>query len=197
MIATLGFPLSIQVNKFVHQALQTGKGVVRSIRMSCLHHGVHLTPESTMHGAFHGVKTGTRAAASGSMLGTVAGIAFAVNSLIETPLCIRSIYKLSRQKTFRKISSLEYKRRRDTNIIVTTNNIIGGTLGAVAGQVVIPVPIAGAAVGGVVGNVVGQGCGQLEAKLYCSCVYPDLCEITLPEIVTKQHINLSELVIKN
>jgi hypothetical protein len=53
MIATLGFPVSIQVNKFVYQALQTGRGVVRSFRMSCLHHGVHLTPESSIHACHH------------------------------------------------------------------------------------------------------------------------------------------------
>ena len=53
MIATLGFPVSIQVDKFIYQALQTGRGVVRSFRMSCLHHGVHLTPESSIHACHH------------------------------------------------------------------------------------------------------------------------------------------------
>ena len=223
MIATLGIPLSIQVDKFIYHALRTGKAVIRSARTSCLHNGIHVTPESTAHGAYHhalqtgvnrasenakclaampkachGFKVGIKAAATGSALGPVAGIAIAVNAVIEGPLLVRSIYKLSQRKTFSKLSELEYKRRRDTKIITTVNSILGGTLGAVAGHVVLwQVPIIGAAVGGVIGNIAGQSCGQLEAKLYCALMYPDLPEITLPEIEVKQYLNLSALIIES
>ena len=209
-IATLGFPVSIQVDKFIYQALQTGKGIVRSFRMSCLHHGVHITPD-TVHGVCHmhasairagvnsgakaTVKVGAKAAVNGSVLATVAGVAFAANVLIEGPLCLRSIYKLSRQNTFGKISLQEYKRKRDTHLITTANSIAGGTLGAVVGQAVIwQVPVVGAVTGGVVGSIVGQNCGQLEANLYCSIKYPQLCEITLPEIVVKNFVDHSILI---
>lgn len=247
MIATLGFPVSIQVDKFIYQALQTGRGVVRSFRMSCLHHGVHLTPESSIHACHHvginklqhmqtyimvhgiqqpplsptaagslspsmsyntmgvgggsagkasaktAVKVGAKAAANGSVLGAVAGISFAVNVLVEAPLLTRKIYKLSRQRTFGKISDQEFKRRRDSAVISSVNSAIGGTLGAVVGQAAIPVPVLGAAVGGMIGNLAGYGCGQLEAKLFCQLVHPDQCGVTLPKIVLKKLKSYDEL----
>lgn len=244
MIATLGFPVSIQVDRFIYQALQTGRGVVRSFRTSCLHHGVHLTPESSIHVCHHVginqlkhnmqpylvqppplsptsslsptmshnvigvgsgsaskasgkavVKAGTKAAASGSVLGTVAGISFAVNLLVDGPLLARSLYKLSRQKKFGKISNQEFQRKRATAIITTASSIAGGTLGAVAGQAAIPVPVVGAAVGGIIGNLAGYGCGQLEAQFYCWLAYPAQCGVTLPEVVVKQFIDYNELAV--
>jgi hypothetical protein len=230
-IGTLGFPVSIQVNKFIYRALQTGKGIVRSFRTSCLHHGVHLTPESSVHACHHvgmqhaishgiqhpalsptnvmgagggsaskvsgkaALKVGAKAAANGSVLGTVAVISFAVNILIETPLLTRNIYKLSRQKKFRKISDPEFKRKRASAVISSVNSVIGGTVGAVVGQVAIPVPVLGAAVGGIIGNFAGCGCGHLEAKLFCKLVYPDQCGVTLPQIVLKKVKNYDELAL--
>ena len=141
------------------------------------------------------VKVGAKAAANGSVLGAVAGISFAVNLLVEGPLLARSIYKLSRQRTFEKISDQEYKRKRDAAIIVTANTVVGGTLGAVAGQAAIPVPVVGAAVGGMIGNLAGYSCGQLEAKLLNLLTHPDQCGVTLPEIVFKQFKYYDELVI--
>ena len=210
MIATLGIPLSIQVDKFIYSALRTTKGAIKSLRTSCLHHGFHVTPESTVHGAYHSArltsnvapkaglafKAGVKAAATGSALGPVAGIAIALNALIEGPLLVRSIYKFKQQKTFGKLSELEYKRKRATKIFTTVNSIVGGTLGALAGHVILwQVPIAGAAIGGVVGNIAGQSCGYLEAKLYCALMHPDLPEITLPEVEVNQYSNCSTLVI--
>ena len=215
MIATLGIPLSIQVDKFIYSALRTTKGVIRSVRTSCLHHGIHFTPESTVHGAYHqchhvvsgltsntvpkagaAFKAGIKAAATGSALGPVAGIALALNLLIEGPLMVRNLYKFKRQKIFGKLSELEYKRRRDTKVLTTVNAIAGGILGAIAGHVVLwQVPIAGAAIGGVIGNIAGQNCGYLEAKLYCAIKHPDLPEITLPEVEVNQYTNCSTLII--
>lgn len=217
MIATLGIPLSIQVDKFIYSVLRTTKGVIKSVRTSCLHHGFHVTPESTAHGVYHHAvsagarltsntapkaglvfKAGVKAAAAGSTLGPVAGIAVALNALIEGPLMVRSIYKFNRQKTFGKLSELEYKRRRDTKIFTTVNSVVGGTLGALAGHVILwQVPVAGAAIGGVIGNIAGQSCGYLEAKLYCAIMHPDLPEITLPEIEVNQYTNCSTLFINS
>ena len=210
MIATLGIPLSVQVDKFIYSTLRTSKGVIRSVRTSCLHHGIHVTPESTVHGACHHVvnglasppkaavafKAGIKAAVTGSALGTVAGVALALNLLIEGPLFARSIYKFKRQKTFGKISEIEYKRRRDTKLFTTVNSVVGGISGAIAGHAVLwQVPIVGAAIGGVVGNIAGQSIGYLEAKLYCAIKHPDPPEITLPEIEINQYTNCSTLYI--
>lgn len=192
MIATLGIPLSIQVEKFVYHALRTTKGMVKVFRTSCLHHGVHITQEYAIHGAIHHAakltfKHGMKAAAKGSVLGPIAGIAFALNVLFEGPLLVRTIYKLKRKKIFGKMSVLEYQRERATVVFTTLNSVAGGTLGAVAGQVVIwQAPIAGAAVGGLIGNIAGHGLGHLQARLFCSIMYPDCCEITLPEILEKK-----------
>lgn len=202
MVATLGAPLSIQVDKFIYNALQTTSKAVKSVRVSCLHHGMHLTPESSIHGACHagshgikhGIKQGIKATNLGSLLGPTAGIAFAFNLLIDGSLCVRGIYKLRRKHTFGAISTREYQRSRDTKVITTINSIIGGTLGAVVGQAVIwQVPIAGAAVGGIVGNVAGHTFGNMEAKLHCSIWYPNERDITLPPVTEKDFIDITEL----
>ena len=194
MIATLGMPLSIQVEKAIYHALRTTRGIMKGIRGSVLHHGVHITQESTVHGAMHAtqssVKHGIRAAISVSVLGSAVGIAFALNVLVDGPLCVRSLYKLSRKHTFGKISDQEYRCQRATVIIESVNSIAGGTVGAVAGQVaLVHAPIAGAVVGGVMGNIVGQMVGHVGAKAFCSIMYPDLFDVSLPVIIEKKYFS--------
>lgn len=245
-IATLGFPVSVQINKIVYQALRCSRGAVRTVRLSAIHnschvtpecsmHACHLTPEQSMHActAKGGVasvtksgmksaaksttkstakaasksasksatksvaKMGTKAAASGTVLGAIAGIAFAVNVLIETPLCIRNLYKLHRQRKFEMISEQEFKRKRDRAMIVAASAVTGGTAGAVIGQAVIPVPVFGAAAGGFVGNVVGQSCGYFEGWAIGKFTHPDPCDITLPEVVTTKYLDISKLDSEN
>ena len=105
---------------------------------------------------------GFRAALSGTAIGIVAGVAVAVNLLIEVPLLARSVYKLHRKKKFDQISSEEYKRGLIEESVTSANTVVGAVGGAIVGQVAIPVPVLGAAVGGAVGGIVGQACGRAE-----------------------------------
>ena len=105
---------------------------------------------------------GFRAALSGTAIGIVAGVAVAVNLLIEVPLLARSVYKLHRKKKFDQISSEEYKRGIVKESVTSANTVVGAVGGAIVGQVAIPVPVLGAAVGGAVGGIVGQACGRAE-----------------------------------
>ncbi len=52
-IATLGFPLSIQVSNVIYQALRCSRGAIKSIRLSTIHNICHITPESSVHGVCH------------------------------------------------------------------------------------------------------------------------------------------------
>lgn len=234
-IATLGVPLSVQVSNVVYQALRCSRGAIKTIRLSAIHNGCHITPESSLHGVCHAqaahlqsacsgkaglgaatkltakssakaasksaskattrsvVKIGTKAAASGTVLGTIAGIAFAVNVLIEAPLCVRNLYKLHRQRSFGMITEEQYKRSRDGAVITSVNSVVGGTGGAIIGQVAIPVPILGAAAGGFIGNLVGQGCGYAEGWLVGKYLHPDRCNITLPEIIKTKYIDTNNV----
>ena len=56
--------------------------------------------------------------------------------------------------------------------VTSANTVIGGTLGAVAGQAAIPVPVLGAVVGGFVGSIAGQACGYAEGKACNNLFYP-------------------------
>ena len=44
------------------------------------------------------------------------------------------------------------------------NTVIGGTAGAIVGQVAIPVPVLGVVVGGFAGVIAGKGLGNLEGR---------------------------------
>lgn len=76
-IATLGFPLSVQVSNVIYQALQYSRGAIKAVRLSAIHHGYHLTPE-TMHGVCHvqlqtiqATKSGVESAAKTTTKSTV------------------------------------------------------------------------------------------------------------------------------
>ena len=255
-IATIGFPLSIQVEKFILQALQCSKGVVRSCRgafvihaSNCCHRSAPMhvacqTPAltqvgccnpmsqtlieggmaATEAGAKAAAKTamkvttkaatetttksatkasakttskavfevGSEAAINGTILGAIGGIAFGVNVLIEAPFYIRGAYKLHRKKQFDMISKEEYQREMIKITLKSVNTVVGGTLGAVAGQAAIPVPVLGAVVGGFVGGVAGQVCGYLEGKAV-GCVIQDPTKVTLPILNTPAYLKIEEL----
>ena len=70
--------------------------------------------------------------------------------------------------------------------------MIGGTLGAVAGQAAIPVPVLGAVVGGFVGSVAGQVFGHLEGKAV-GCMVRDPTQVTLPMLHTLEYIQVDKL----
>lgn len=109
-------------------------------------------------------KMGYSAAVSGTALGLVSGVAFAANVIVESPLFIRSAYKIHRKEKFGVISRNEAKRQITIQSFTSVNTIIGRTAGAVIGQAAIPVPIVGAAIGGFAGVVVGKSLGNVEGR---------------------------------
>ena len=238
-LATIGFPLSIQVHQVIHQALQCSKAVVKNIGNSVVSHtgkcgtgnmgdfgvghqiaiqvgysqsashlsntvaskgGVIATEVGTTSAAKATAKTtskaafeaGSEAAISGTLLGAIGGIAFGVNVLLETPFYIRGAYKLHRQKKFDMISKEDYKREMIKISFKSANTVIGGTLGAVAGQAAIPVPVLGAVVGGFVGSLAGQVCGHLEGKVF-GLIVRDPAQVTLPMLHTLEYKKVDEL----
>jgi hypothetical protein len=137
-------------------------------------------------------EVGSEAAISGTVLGAIGGIAFGVNVLLETPFYIRGAYKLGRKKKFDVISKEEYQREMIKITFKSVNTVVGGTLGAVAGQAAIPVPVLGAVVGGFVGGVLGQACGYLEGKAV-GYVIRDPTKVTLPMLNTPAYLKVEEL----
>jgi hypothetical protein len=135
---------------------------------------------------------GSEAAINGTILGAIGGVAFAVNILLETPFYIRGAYKLGRKKKFDVISKEEYQREMIKITFKSVNTVVGGTLGAVAGQAAIPVPVLGAVVGGFVGGVLGQACGYLEGKAV-GYVIRDPTKVTLPMLNTPAYLKFEEL----
>ena len=117
-------------------------------------------------------EVGSEAAINGTILGAIGGVAFGINVLLKTPFYIRGA-KLGRKKKFEMISKEEYQREMIKIAFKSdsVNTVVGGTLGAVAGQAAIPVPVLGAVVGGFVGGIVGQACGYLEGKALGYAMY--------------------------
>ena len=131
---------------------------------------------------------GFRSALSGSAIGLIAGVAFAVNIAIEGPLFVRAVHKLHRKKKFGHLSSAQVEQGIVKESITSANTVAGAVGGAIVGQVAIPVPILGAAVGGAVGGFTGQTIGRLEgltaSKLFAKRV------LTLPHLVTPTLIDI-------
>ena len=137
-------------------------------------------------------EVGSEAAINGTILGAIGGVAFGVNILLETPFYIRGAYKLRRKKQFEMISKEEYQREMIKITLKSVNTVVGGTLGAVAGQAAIPVPVLGAVVGGFVGGVVGQACGYLEGKA-AGYAIRDPTKVTLPILNSPAYMKFEEL----
>ena len=109
-------------------------------------------------------RVGYTAALSATTVGLVSGIALGANVIIESPLLVRNIYKIHRKKKFDVISSIEAKRQMTVQTFTSVNTVLGGTAGAIVGQVAIPVPVLGAAVGAFAGVVSGKVLGNLEGR---------------------------------
>ena len=109
-------------------------------------------------------RVGYSAALSATTVGLVSGVALGANLIVESPLFLRSIYKIHRKEKFGVISSNEAKRQYTVQSFTSANTVIGGTAGAIIGQVAIPVPILGAVVGGFLGVLAGKGFGNLEGR---------------------------------
>lgn len=205
MKATVDNYLSIQVEEYVHKALQGGTaaiicaGAALGYTMhahaagAAVHAGAKASvivakagakagvKASTKAGAKVGAKVGTyasgdaaisgaeslfqlgfRAALSGTAIGIVAGVAVAVNLLIEGPLLAIAVYKLHRKQKFGQISMVQYDRGIVKESVTSASTVAGAVTGAIVGQVAIPVPVLGAALGGAVGGIGGQALGRIE-----------------------------------
>jgi hypothetical protein len=151
--------------------------------------GAKATVKTTSKAAF---EVGSEAAINGTILGAIGGVAFGINVLLETPFYIRGAYKLSRKKKFEVISKEQYQREMIKITFKSVNTVVGGTLGAVAGQAAIPVPVLGAVVGGFVGGVVGQACGYLEGKAVGYAIR-DPTKVTLPILNSPIYLKFEDL----
>ena len=150
--------------------------------------GANAAADSAVSGAESLFQLGFRAALSGTAIGIVAGVAVAVNLLIEGPLLAISVYKLYRKKKFDQLSQEEYYRGLVQESITSANTVVGAVGGAIVGQVAIPVPVLGAAVGGAVGGIVGQACGRAEGWAASKAVR-DPRPVTLPQLTETSFVD--------
>ena len=149
--------------------------------------------EATFAGAVsNAFKVGYPAAVTGASIGIVSGVAVAANAGIEGPMLVRGIYKLHRQKKFKKISKQAYKRGVTHASITRVSTFVGGSGGALIGQVTIPVPVLGAVVGGVLGTVTGKVAGHFGGRAIANAAFKDKI-VDLPVIVVCDYNVLSDL----
>lgn len=136
-------------------------------------------------------RVGYTAALSATTVGLVSGIALGANLIIESPLLVRSLYKVHRKKKFDVISSTEAKRQYTIHSVTSVNTVVGGTAGAIIGQVAIPVPILGAVVGGFAGVVAGKTLGNLEGR-GVALLFNDK-ETNLPVILHCKYVPMNDM----
>ena len=212
MIGTCGHPISVQVDKCLHEALQCSKHTIKPIGLALAVRGpskgmmkvgfkaVTVMQEVTAKGGVKAggkalmkssakvaFKLGYKAALNGTTVGAIGGIAVGINLVVEGPLLARSIYKLQRKKKFDMISDGDYKRGVIKESFTSVNTVIGGASGAVVGQIAIPVPVLGAAVGGVAGSLLGQAIGYGEGWLFSHLIHDK--PQTIPPIISPMYIN--------
>jgi hypothetical protein len=199
MLATIGIPLSIQVNEVIRHALICARGSLRAFRGSVITHGAECAPkESTAHLVGHAcaqssakeptgiaVKSAAKSASQASALAMAGGIALAINLAVETPIYIRSIYKLKKKAKFEVMSEEEYKRSVIKETLTSFCVVAGGTVGTVAGQATIPVPILGAMVGGLLGGLIGQGTGVVAGEITGRLIKEK--KLTLPKTLSYKY----------
>lgn len=188
-LATVGVPMSLQVDINVHKFLQYSaedsiKPISLGTKRAAATSGVQLSPaETCTKVASHAVfKLGAHAAITVSRLGLVSGWVPGLNLLIESPFFTRRVYKLYRKHKFDQISDSEYKRGVVKQSFTSANTVIGATSGAIIGQIAIPIPVVGGAVGGALGAVAGHSIGHLEGWA-ASKLVKDEKIVTLPVIV--------------
>ena len=177
--------------KFVGSA--AARAAARAAVKGSITGGAAESAETTVAGALsNAFKVGYPAAVTGASIGIVSGVAVAANAGIEGPMLVRGIYKLHRQKKFKKISKQAYKHGVTRASITRVSTFIGGSGGALIGQVVIPVPVLGAVVGGIAGTVTGKVAGHIGGKAIANAAFKDKI-VDLPVIVVCDYDNLSEL----
>ena len=165
------------------------KAAAKSGARSATRAGTTATADgAAVSGAESLFQLGFRAALSGTAIGIVAGVAVAVNLIIEGPLLAVTVYKLYRKKKFDQIPKEEYYRGLVQESITSANTVVGAAGGAIVGQVAIPVPVLGAAVGGAVGGLVGQACGRAEGWA-ASKLVRDPRPVTLPQLIESSFVD--------
>lgn len=136
-------------------------------------------------------RVGYTAALSATTVGLVSGIALGANLIIESPLLVRSLYKVHRKRKFEVISSTEAKRQTAIQTVTSVNTVVGGTAGAIIGQVAIPVPVVGAVVGGFAGVVAGKTLGNLEGR-GVALLFNDK-DTDLPVIICCRYVPMNDI----
>ena len=182
MFATVGIPMSIQVNKIIHHALCCAKRSLKAFRGSIVHRSAKCAPNNVMHMSMvckHGA------------LAMAGGIDFAVSLAVELPVLIYNIHKLKKKAKFGVISEEEFRRHVLKEVLVGCGVVAGGTAGTIAGQVTIPLPVLGAIVGGLLGGLIGQGSGTLAATLLGRYLIQEK-ELTLPKTLSYSYNSLLE-----
>jgi hypothetical protein len=155
--------------------------------------GAAESAETTVAGALStGFKLGYPAAITGASLGIVSVVAVVANASIEGPMLARGIYKLRRKKKFKKISKQAYKRGVTHTTITRVSTFIGGSGGALLGQVIIPVPVLGAVVGGITGTVAGKVAGHFAGSGIANRAFREKT-VDLPAVVSCEYVNISDL----
>ena len=109
MFATIGIPVSIQVNNIVHHALVCARKSLRAFRSSFFHHGAKCASNEAMGQACS--HAGRMATATVSALAMAGGIDFAISLVVELSVLLYNIYKLKKKAKFQVISEEEFKRR--------------------------------------------------------------------------------------
>ena len=190
MLATVGEPITIQVDPQLHKILQCQK---EDVRMPLSANKLQLVSVETGAKASVNIafKLGEKVAIQSTRLGEVIGFGPGIILLAEAPFLTRRLYKLNRQRKFNRITEEEYKRGVIKESFTSTNTVIGAAAGAIIGQVAIPIPVLGAAVGGAVGSISGNRIGHLEGWAMSKLVR-DNKNPTLPLIVSLHFSDLSE-----
>ena len=191
MFATIGIPMSIQVNKIIRHALICTKRSLRAFRGSIIHRSAKCAPNDVMHKIMSvACKHSSKTAASISALALAGGIDFAVSLAVELPLLAYNIHKLRKKARFRMISEEEFKRQVLKEVLVGCGVVTDGTAGTIAGQAIIPLPVLGAVAGGLLGGLIGQGCGTVAGNLL-GCLIKEK-ELALPKTLSYSYNSLLE-----
>lgn len=120
----------------------------------------------------------------------IAGVvSLVVNTMLETPMFVRSIYKICRKRKFNKITEVEYKRCIIQELVQCFCIVLTPIVFAAIGQILIPVPFLGGIIGGIVGVVIGQLIGSLFGWLIARVIRPEKA-VSLPIVVNREALSV-------
>ena len=188
--ATVGHPISVQVEAKIHKLLQchvvvktpvsvaTSSSLTHAAVQGAIHTGIEAADDIVLYPT---LEMGLVATVDSSVLiGVAGGVAVGIGLFIEGPQLAYSIYKLHRKRKFHMISDNEYKKRVGREVIHKGSLAVGGVCGAVIGQALIPVPVVGAVVGAISGTMIGIGVGEAAGAIFYKHAFEDnkpTCEL--------------------